>query len=70
LIEDNNKVYFMSDLLEGLNVIQAAAKLVERLSLRKRAAQKFDMQGFDLKKLNNAKVREQCQVKISNRLTA
>jgi hypothetical protein len=30
-------------------------------------AQKFDIQRFDLRKLNNAEVKEQYQVKITNR---
>jgi hypothetical protein len=44
-----------------------AAKLRERLSVSKRVAQKFDMQRFDLRKLNDAEVKEQYQVKITNR---
>jgi hypothetical protein len=47
-----------------------AAKLRERLSVSKRLAQKFDMQRFDLRKLNDAEVREQYQVKITNRFAA
>jgi hypothetical protein len=47
-----------------------AAKLRERLSVSKRVAQKFDMQGFDLRKLNDAEVTKQYQVKITNRFAA
>jgi hypothetical protein len=47
-----------------------AAKLRERLSVIKRVAQKFDMQRFDLRKLNDADVKEQYQVKITNRFAA
>jgi hypothetical protein len=47
-----------------------AAKLRERLSITKRAAQKFDMQRFDLRKLNDAEVKEQYQVKITNGFAA
>jgi hypothetical protein len=47
-----------------------AAKLRERLLVIKRVAQKFDMQRFDLRKLNAAGVREQYQVKITNRFAA
>jgi hypothetical protein len=36
-----------------------AAKLRERLSVIKRVAQKFDMQRSDLRKLNDAEVKEQ-----------
>jgi hypothetical protein len=48
----------------------AAARRREKLSVSKRAAQKFDMQRFDLRKLNNAEVKEQYGVKISNRFAA
>jgi hypothetical protein len=44
-----------------------AAKLREWLSVIKRVAQKFDMQRFYLRKLNDAEVKEQYQVKITNR---
>jgi hypothetical protein len=46
------------------------AKLRERLSVIKRVAQKFDMQRFDLRKLNDVEVKEQYQVKITNRFAA
>jgi hypothetical protein len=46
------------------------AKLRERLSVSKRVAQMFDMQRFDLGKLNTEEVKEQYQVKISNRFAA
>jgi hypothetical protein len=44
-----------------------AAKLRERLSVSKRLAEKWDKQRFDLRKLNDAEVKEQYQVKITNR---
>jgi hypothetical protein len=44
-----------------------AAKLRERLLVSKLAAQKFDMQRFDLRKLSDAEVKEQYQVKTRNR---
>jgi hypothetical protein len=47
-----------------------AAKLREMLSVIKRVAQKFDMQRFDLRKLNDAEVKKQYQVKITNRSAA
>jgi uncharacterized metal-binding protein YceD (DUF177 family) len=37
------------------------------LSVGKFAMQKFDVESFNLKKLNNVKDKEQYQVKISNR---
>jgi hypothetical protein len=46
------------------------AKLRERLSVIKRVAQKFDMHRLDLRKLNDAEVKEQYQVKITNRFAA
>jgi hypothetical protein len=47
-----------------------AAKLRERLSVIKGVAQKFAMQRFDLKKLNDAEAKVQYQVKITNRFAA
>jgi hypothetical protein len=47
-----------------------AAKLRERLSVSKRVAQKLDMQRFNLRKLNDAEVKEQYQVKFTNRFAA
>jgi hypothetical protein len=43
------------------------AKSRERISLSKRARQKFDLERFDLKKLNVVEVKEKYQVEISNR---
>jgi hypothetical protein len=47
-----------------------AAKLRERLLVSKRVAEKLDMQRFDLRKLNDEEVKEQYQVKITNRFAA
>jgi hypothetical protein len=47
-----------------------AAKLRERLSVIKRVAQRFDMQRFYLRKSNDAEVKEEYQVKITNRFAA
>jgi hypothetical protein len=44
------------------------AKLRERLSVSKRAALKFDMQRFDLRKLNNAEVRNSIKSKSQRSL--
>jgi DNA anti-recombination protein RmuC len=44
-----------------------AAKLRQRLSVCKRVAQTFDMQRFEIRKLNYAEVKGQCQVKVTNR---
>jgi hypothetical protein len=43
------------------------AKLRERISISKRARQKFDLERFDLKKLNDVEVKEKYQIEISNR---
>jgi hypothetical protein len=43
------------------------AKVGEALSVSKRAAQKFHMERFNLKKLNDVEVKEQYQSRISNR---
>jgi hypothetical protein len=44
------------------------AKLRERISVSKRARQKFDLERFDLKKLLNLEVKAQYQVETSNGL--
>ena len=46
------------------------AKVRERLALGKQAAQRFDRQIFNLKKLNEPEVREQYQIEITNRFAA
>jgi hypothetical protein len=40
------------------------------LAVSKQAAQKYDMERFNRRKLNELKVRKQYQIKISNRLAA
>jgi hypothetical protein len=46
------------------------AKLRERISVSKRARQKFDLERFDLRKLDNVQVKEKYQVEILNRFVA
>jgi hypothetical protein len=46
------------------------AKLRERISLSKRARQNFDLERFDLKKLNDVGVKEKYQAEISNSFAA
>jgi hypothetical protein len=63
----------MSDPLEELTVILTThhlvmAKLRERISVSKQARHKFDVERFDLKKLNDVDVKEKYQVEISNTL--
>jgi len=45
-------------------------KVRERLAVGKQAAQGFDRQRFNLKKLNETEVREQYQIEITNRFAA
>jgi hypothetical protein len=46
------------------------AKIREWLPVSIQAAEKLDMRRFDLRKLNDAEVKEQYQVKITNRFAA
>jgi hypothetical protein len=46
------------------------AKVRERLSVSKKAAQKFDGKTFNLGKLNELQVRKQYQIEITNRFAA
>jgi len=46
------------------------AKFRERLAVGKQAAQRFDKQRFNLRKLNEPEVREQYQIEITNRFAA
>jgi hypothetical protein len=46
------------------------AKLRERNSVSKRARQKFDLERFDLKRLDDVKVKGKYQVEISKRTAA
>jgi hypothetical protein len=47
-----------------------AAKVRERLAASKRAAQKIDMEIFNLKKLKEGKIKEQYRVTIRNKFAA
>jgi hypothetical protein len=42
----------------------------ERLAVIKQRSQRFDMERFDLKKLNDVEGKEQFRVKVSNRFAA
>jgi hypothetical protein len=55
---------------EGTNHYLLAAELRERLSVSKRVAEKLDIQRFDVRKLNDAEVKEQYHVKITDRFAA
>ena len=44
------------------------AKVTERLTVSKQSAQKFDVERFNLRKVNDLVVRKQYQIKILKRL--
>jgi hypothetical protein len=46
------------------------AEVRERLSARKQAAQKTDVERFNLKKLSEMEVRKQLQIELSDRFAA
>jgi hypothetical protein len=46
------------------------AKVKERLAVNKQRSQRFDMERFNLKKLNDVEGKEQFRVEVSNRFTA
>jgi len=46
------------------------AKVRERLAVGKQAAQRFDRQRFNLRKLNEPEIREEYQIEITNRFAA
>ena len=46
------------------------AKVRERFAISKQAAQKFDGERFNLRKLNELEVWEQCQIEITNSFAA
>jgi hypothetical protein len=46
------------------------AKVREKLAVRKQAAQKFDGERFNLRKLNELEVQEKYQIEITNRFAA
>jgi hypothetical protein len=48
----------------------SVAKVRERLAVSKRAPQKIDTERFNVKKLNQRNVKEQCQVTIRNNFAA
>jgi len=46
------------------------AKVTERLAVSKQAAQKFDWERFNLRKLNELEIRKQYQTEITNKFAA
>jgi uncharacterized metal-binding protein YceD (DUF177 family) len=45
-------------------------EVTERLAVNKQETQEFDVERFNLKKLNELEVRKQHQIKVSNRFAA
>jgi hypothetical protein len=46
------------------------ARVRERLAVNKQRSQRFDMERFNLKKLNDVESKEKCRVEVSNRFAA
>ena len=46
------------------------AKVREKLAVSKQAAQKFDGERFNLRKLNELEISKQCHIEITNRFAA
>jgi hypothetical protein len=46
------------------------AKFRERLAVNKQSSHRFNMERFNLKKLNDVEVKEQFRVEVSNRFAA
>jgi hypothetical protein len=44
----------------------AVAEVRDRLSVSKREKKRFDMERCNIKKLNDVKIKQDCQIKISN----
>jgi hypothetical protein len=49
------------------NLYLVVAKLRERISVSKRVRKNYDLERFDLEKLDNIEVKEKYQVEVSNR---
>jgi len=60
----------MYDLSGKLTVILITLRWLQRLAVCKQAAQKFDVERFNLRKLRELEVRKQYQIKIPNRCAA
>ena len=62
----SKQVYNFGELNDGEDIIRDR----ERLAVGKQAAQRFERQRFNLRKLHELEVRKQYQIKITNRFAA
>jgi hypothetical protein len=61
---------YSGELIVILITIWLLQKLRERLAVSKRVAQKFDVERFNFRKLNDLEVRKKFKIKILNRFAA
>jgi hypothetical protein len=63
-------MYSLSGKLIMILITMVVAKVSESLAVSKQAAQEFDVERFNLKKLSELDVRKQYEIKILNGFTA
>ena len=66
----NRLVLAACNVLGAYQDSNASIKVRKRLAVSKQAAQRFDRQRFNLRKLNELEVRKQNQIEITNRFAA
>ena len=69
-LQDQHLLSLVPAFLFLLDHYLVSAKVRERLAVGKQAAQRFDRQRFNLRKLNELEVRKQYQIEITNRFAA
>jgi len=63
-----NSIYPLANLICDTDHYLVDTKVREKLTVSKQEAQKFEVERFNLRKLNELKARKQYQIKISNSL--
>jgi len=63
-------MYSLSGELTVIQSLSGDCKFTKTLAVSKKATQKFDVERFNLRKLNDLEVRKQYQIKISDRFAA
>jgi len=63
-------MYSLSGELTVIQSLSRDRKFTKTLAVSKKATQKFDVERFNLRKLNDLEVRKQYQIKISDRFAA